>query len=85
MSKNKLYQDSFILNLFSSAVRTAVFLLIILSLSTSVLAKTQQLTLWQAIEQVNQYQASQDFWQTPNRRIFWGLIRSAVKMVNVGW
>ena len=66
MSKNKLYQDSFILNSFSSAVRTAVFLLIILSLSTSVLAKTQQLTLWQAIEQVNQYQASQDFWQTPN-------------------
>ena len=66
MSKNKLYQDSFILNLFSSAVRTAVFLLIILSLSTSVLAKTQQLTLWQAIEQVNQYQASQDFWQTQN-------------------
>ena len=66
MSKNKLYQDTSILNLSWSAFRTGVLLSAMISLSTSVVASPQDLTLRQAIDQVNQYQASQNFWETQN-------------------
>ena len=66
MSKNKLHQDTSILNLSWSAFRTGVLLSAMISLSTSVVASTQDLTLRQAIDQVNQYQASQNFWETQN-------------------
>jgi cobalt-zinc-cadmium efflux system outer membrane protein len=65
MSKNKLHQDTSILNLSWSAFRTGILLSAMISFSTSV-ASTQDLTLQQAIEQVNQYQASQNFWETQN-------------------
>jgi len=66
MSKNKLYQDTSILNLSWSAFRTGVLLSAMISLSTSVVASPQDLTLRQAIDLVNQYQASQNFWETQN-------------------
>jgi len=66
MSKNKLHQDISILNLSWSALSTGILLSAMISLSTSVVASTQDLTLRQAIEQVNQYQASQNFWETQN-------------------
>ena len=71
MSKNKLYQDTSILNLSWSAFRTGVLLSAMISLSTSVVASPQDLTLRQAIDQVNQYQASQNFWEM-NRTGFVG-------------
>ena len=48
MSKNKLYQDTSILNLSWSAFRTGVLLSAMISLSTSVVASPQDLTLRQA-------------------------------------
>ncbi|BCU65384.1 hypothetical protein F941_00993 [Acinetobacter bouvetii DSM 14964 = CIP 107468] len=64
MSKNKLYQDTSILNLCWPAFRTGIVLSAMISLSTFAVASTQDLTLKQAIDQVNQYQASQNFWET---------------------
>ena len=66
MSKNKLHQDTSILNLSWSALGSGILLSAMISFSTSVVASTQDLTLQQAIEQVNQYQASQNFWETQN-------------------
>ena len=66
MSKNKLHQDTSILNLSWSAFRTGILLSAMISLSTSVVASTQDLTLRQAIDQVNQYQPSQNIWETQN-------------------
>lgn len=60
MSKNKLHQDTSILNLSWSALGSGILLSAMISFSTSVVASTQDLTLQQAIEQVNQYQASQN-------------------------
>ncbi len=45
---------------------SGILLSAMISFSTSVVASTQDLTLQQAIEQVNQYQASQNFWETQN-------------------
>ncbi|RZG65893.1 TolC family protein [Acinetobacter bouvetii] len=64
MSKNKLYQDTSILNSCWPALRTGIVLSAMISLSTFAVASTQDLTLKQAINQVNQYQASQNFWET---------------------
>ena len=64
MSKNKLYQDTSILNSCWPALRTGIVLSAMISLSTFAVASTQDLTLKQAIDQVNQYQASQNFWET---------------------
>ena len=66
MSKNKFHRDTIILNLFWPAFRTGIVLFAMISLNTSVVASTQDLTLKQAIDQVNQYQASQNFWETKN-------------------
>jgi cobalt-zinc-cadmium efflux system outer membrane protein len=64
MSKNKLYQDTSILNSYWPALRTGIVLSAMISLSTFAVASTQDITLKQAIDQVNQYQASQNFWET---------------------
>ncbi len=64
MSKNKLYQDTSILNSCWPALRTGIVLSAMISLSTFAVASTQDLTLKQAINRVNQYQASQNFWET---------------------